>query len=612
MTNGLCRNAMTGALNKMVEVFTSHNEKTSQDVISSGIWPVADAAGLDRVAVYSFKNFNGEKRLGQIFRWDGKGGGAISLTAGLLILPDNKAVKGLLELLTKNICFKRRLCDMTEEERDFFGPFGLQSIMVAPVFVLKEFWGCVAFQDHASGREFYESCEGLLHTAARLCVNAIIRETAAAGGADAFEALKRGNELNDALNKAAIAFLSQEHGSFEDIMTEGVGRIAAAAKLDRLSLWQGFTMPDGEHAAQIYRWDKESGGTTAATPGLEDFHYSMLAPQWTEAFLKGEAFNGPVGGIPSGEVLRSFGVASAFVQPIFIHGKFWGIALFEDRHNERFFDNMVADMLRSAAFLCANTVVKAEMEREVSEKNELIRIMIEKAPVGLTLFDENLVCLDCNETVLQMFDVTREFYITYFGDDLHSPEFQPDGSASLEKASMINKRMMAGETQRTEWMHRRPDGELLPVELTLTRAKRGDKHIGLGYVYDLRHLKQLEQSIIEAEVVKKTRETDEFAHVLFDAMPVSCDLWDEECKILDCNEEVVRLFRLSSKNEYRERFFECSPKHQPDGRLSVDKLHELLDKTFKDGSILTEWMHQDIHGEPIPMTIHAKIVNHHG
>ncbi|MDR0465886.1 MAG: response regulator, partial [Deltaproteobacteria bacterium] len=123
---------------------------------------------------------------------------------------------------------------------------------------------------------------------------------------------------------------------------------------------------------------------------------------------------------------------------------------------------------------------------------------------------------------------------------------------------------------------------------------------------------KLEQSIIDAEVVKKTREADEFAHLLFDAMPVSCDLWDEECKILDCNEEVVRLFRFANKDEYRKRFFECSPQYQPDGRLSVDKLHELLDKTFKDGSIHTEWMHQDIHGEPIPMTIHAKIVNHHG
>ncbi|MCL2698381.1 MAG: PAS domain-containing protein, partial [Oscillospiraceae bacterium] len=179
---------------------------------------------------------------------------------------------------------------------------------------------------------------------------------------------------------------------------------------------------------------------------------------------------------------------------------------------------------------------------EIAEKSELIRIMLENAPVGLTIFDENFKFIDCNEAVLQMYDVTREFYSSFFGSASHSPAIQPDGSNSYDKAMEVIKRVMNGEKMKIDWMHCLPDGTPLPVELTMMRIKQGDKYIGLGYIYDMRKQKQLIQELINTQkahenkllilnsVVKATKiglwDVDMVANDLFN--PKNTFIWSNE------------------------------------------------------------------------------------
>jgi len=98
----------------------------------------------------------------------------------------------------------------------------------------------------------------------------------------------------------------------------------------------------------------------------------------------------------------------------------------------------------------------------------------------------------------------------------------------------------------------------------------------------------------------KVREADERARLMLDAAPICAAFWDKNMKNIDCNQEAVKLFGLSSKNEFNDRFFELSPKYQPDGSLSTYKAFELLLKAFEEGYCRYEWMHQKLNGEPIP------------
>ena len=62
--------------------------------------------------------------------------------------------------------------------------------------------------------------------------------------------------------------------------------------------------------------------------------------------------------------MNQFGIKSVFMAPIFTHGKFWGCVIFQDHINERFFSEDYAELMRSAAFLFVNAIIRAEMERE--------------------------------------------------------------------------------------------------------------------------------------------------------------------------------------------------------------------------------------------------------
>jgi len=78
-------------------------------------------------------------------------------------------------------------------------------------------------------------------------------------------------------------------------------------------------------------------------------------------------------------------------------------------------------------------------------------------------------------------------------------------------------------------------------------------------------------ALIRNETAAKMREADERTRLMLDATPLCCNLWDKDFNNIDCNEEAVKLFELRDKQEYLDRFFEISPKYQPDGRLSSEK-----------------------------------------
>ena len=99
------------------------------------------------------------------------------------------------------------------------------------------------------------------------------------------------------------------------------------------------------------------------------------------------------------------------------------------------------------------------------------------------------------------------------------------------------------------------------------------------------------------------RQAHEHTQVLLDAMPLSCQLWNTDGKCFDCNEEALKLFKVKRKKEFIDRFLELSPEYQLDGELSSKKAFEYLDRAFKDGKCVFEWIHRDTEGTMIPSEV---------
>ncbi|GHV50825.1 hypothetical protein FACS1894216_03700 [Synergistales bacterium] len=96
-------------------------------------------------------------------------------------------------------------------------------------------------------------------------------------------------------------------------------------------------------------------------------------------------------------------------------------------------------------------------------------------------------------------------------------------------------------------------------------------------------------------------EVEERVMTMFNATPIGCDFWSDSLTLIDCNDEALRLLRISSKEEYLSGFWEFSPVRQPDGKASRESALEKLKAAFSSGYERFEWTHQTSCGEMIPV-----------
>ena len=124
-------------------------------------------------------------------------------------------------------------------------------------------------------------------------------------------------------------------------------------------------------------------------------------------------------------------------------------------------------------------------ERRLAEAEERTQIMLDATPLGCTLWDETGTPVDCNEEAVRLYGFSsKQDYLEHFFELW--PEFQLDGSRLRDSVSeKIHNTIQTGYS-RFEWVYRKRDGELIPVEVTLVRCKSGDRAIVVGYTRDLR------------------------------------------------------------------------------------------------------------------------------
>jgi PAS domain S-box-containing protein len=112
--------------------------------------------------------------------------------------------------------------------------------------------------------------------------------------------------------------------------------------------------------------------------------------------------------------------------------------------------------------------------------------------------------------------------------------------------------------------------------------------------------------------IERLRDVDERMGIILDATPISIYFWDKNLNIIDCNQEAVRSFGLSTKQELMKKFYQLMPEYQPDGTLSDKKITQLISQAFEKGSVRTEFMYQSLDIEPIPVEFTLIRVNYRG
>ncbi len=117
----------------------------------------------------------------------------------------------------------------------------------------------------------------------------------------------------------------------------------------------------------------------------------------------------------------------------------------------------------------ANRMIASRKQTETALKKseEKFRRLFEQSRDAMSILGRDKL-IDCNRALLTLFHATDKSELLVPPWEL-SPEFQPDGESSKEKAKKIIRETFEGGGTRFEWMHRKLTGEDFWCEITLTR-----------------------------------------------------------------------------------------------------------------------------------------------
>jgi len=132
-----------------------------------------------------------------------------------------------------------------------------------------------------------------------------------------------------------------------------------------------------------------------------------------------------------------------------------------------------------------------------------LQVMLDSCPLACGIVDEHFNVLECNQEVITLFGIPdKQTFMTKFFE--LSPEYQPDGQLSRQKA--LDKLKLACEAGRAhyEWLHQSINNISIPCEVTMVRMHMDDTNFVLVYIHDLRAIKESMEMVEKMESIAFT------------------------------------------------------------------------------------------------------------
>ena len=257
--------------------------------------------------------------------------------------------------------------------------------------------------------------------------------------------------------------------------------------------WSGVWMvdPEGKSLELIQYWHCPAARlesfltdchmkTFVHGEGLPGRVWATGEPLWVPDVMKNEHFFGK-------PAAQRAGLHAAFVFPILIRTEVVGVieflSQFVEERNEKLWGMMTAICTQIGQFID---------RRRVEEGLRLFRALIDKTTDGIEVVDpETGRFLDVNEKACVSHGYTREEYLK-----LSLTDIVPEVAAGPWRQLMEKHRLAGSHT--IEGQHRRKDGSVFPVEVSLTYIHL-DRDYLVAVVRDITDRKQLEEQFRQSQ-----------------------------------------------------------------------------------------------------------------
>ncbi|NOQ64232.1 MAG: EAL domain-containing protein [Methyloprofundus sp.] len=137
---------------------------------------------------------------------------------------------------------------------------------------------------------------------------------------------------------------------------------------------------------------------------------------------------------------------------------------------------------------------RKQAESYLRDSEKSFRSLFEYSGNAVILIEEGVI-IDCNMAALKMLDYTDKAELLNITPADISPVLQLDGQASEDKAEKMIAMALTRGFHHFEWMHRKKDDSVIPVEVVLTSISMQGVDIIYASLKDITEQKQAENQI---------------------------------------------------------------------------------------------------------------------
>lgn len=194
---------------------------------------------------------------------------------------------------------------------------------------------------------------------------------------------------------------------------------------------------------------------------------------------------------------------------------------------------------------------KATEEIEKSERK--FRELFEKSGDAILII-KNGVFVECNQATLKMLGYKKYEDVLNLQPSELSPEFQPDGLNSEEKAEALIKITLEKGTCCFEWWHTKSNGDIFPIEVLLTTIENEPNNKVIHCIWrDITERKQAEKQLQKQNEEYRLL-SDDYIYQNTALKQLSNELSEKNRLLLDSKDRFINLFEQNPVSLWEQDF----------------------------------------------------------
>ena len=464
-------------------------------------------------------------------------------------------------------------------------------------------------------------------------------------------------KLIDALNKAVRTFMTFGEKPFTEVMSGGIEPLANAVGADFVTI-NKYNDVDGEkRLTQIFRWNVNGGGTVSLNEGIMTFPNNSVITNWLSILKNNEPICKFQNNITEDEriFLNEMGTKAAVYVPVFARGDFWGTVNFKNSQDGGDFSDGCLELLRSAAFLCADAVIREIDYRnlrgsfnELQESKKVSDILNQMSLSFLTIKSENFnemmhsnISLIAGEVAVERVTVYRNSFhadgmrftqifrwdkraggVTTPIKELHEipfvDVFPDDLIASLERGESTNSPVRLLKGRMADMLKSYGAASVFIVPVFMSGSYWGT--VIFDDVNDERYFDDISvrimssaaflciNAIIRNDLEFEVSNINKLNESIVNNAPMGLVMFTID-GVFDCNDNMAKMLE-TTKHDAINHFLDFSPEYQEIDLTSADRLRDVIVRAIGGEKLSFEWMHRTRYGEQVPCEITAVSVEY--